>query len=97
MKTQIELLKEAVKIAEENPTLEIIIAANSDELLQEYGWTKHQITSVEISQYCEHDDKIITDIDELIENMEYDLDRDVTEEEAEKEMKNVILIKTGAN
>ena len=39
MKTQIELLKEAVKIAEENPTLEIIIAADSDELLQEYGWT----------------------------------------------------------
>jgi len=95
MKTQLEFLKDAVKLAEANPDIEIHIAADSDELSEEFGWTDHRITSVEKSIYCCYNEKIITDIDELIEYLEDTLDKDVTEEEALKETKQVILIRTG--
>jgi len=97
MKTQLEYLKEAVKLAEQNPELGIVIAADSSELIEDYTWTKHRITSVGISYYHERDEKIITDVDDMIDDMAGDLDRDVTEEEAIKEMIKVILVSTGAN
>ena len=97
MKKQIEYLKKSIELSEQHPEMEVIIGVNRDEILDDFVWTRHKITSVEISLYYEQDEKIITDIDEMREDMENYLGREVTEPEAIKEMKEVILIRTGAN
>ena len=95
MRTQIEYLINAIVLAQQNPEMEIIIAVDNDELAENGSWTKHKIKSAEISCYYEEDEKIFTDLDELIDDMEYRLDRRVPEDEAMAKMKQVILIKTG--
>lgn len=95
MKTQIDFLKEAVRIAEENPEMEIHFAINSEKLTYE-NWTYHKIISIKKSLYYEGDGKIMTDMDDIIEHLSYEYDREITEKEARKEMKEFILIYTGA-
>jgi len=99
--TQLEYLKLAVKMAEENPGMEIRVAASSDELLDDVAWTMHKIISVEKSLWYVDNENILTDVDEIIDHLNDSLDvksnrPDYTEEEAIALSKEVILIRTGA-
>lgn len=94
---QLELLKTAVKLAEENPGLEIQICARSDELCSEFAWTSHQITRIELEwQYSDDDGFIHVGLDKIIEELEVERDEDVTEDQAKEVSEQAILIYTGA-
>lgn len=94
MKTQLEFLKEAVALAEANPTLKIKIASSDDHIF-DGGWTEQKIAKVEKSKYYSDDGLIMTDIDIVIDHLQYDNDREFTEDEALEHMEEVILIYTG--
>lgn len=100
MTTQKEWLEKALKLANENPEAEIVVCADSSELLEEYGWTIHQITSVELEyQHTNEDGEITVGLDEIKDKMDYGNDNDspeTTDEEAIKVSKQVIAIYTGA-
>lgn len=94
MSKQVELLKKALELVEENPNLEIHLAVSCDEINDEFGWVNHKIKRVEKSPYYEKNETILTDIDEIREHFEDVEDRDVSEEEAIARSKEVILITT---
>ena len=98
MKTQLELLKEAIALAEENPGLKIYVAV-ADEHCDDYtdsSWTQHQISKVEKTLYYRTNDTIYTTVDGVIEYHEVYLDEDITEDDARAKMEYVILIYTNA-
>lgn len=94
MKTQLEFLKQAVELAEQNPTLKIHVAS-SDEHCEDKSWTQHHINKVEKTWYYEYDGEIFLDIEEVVEHFEYH-NQEITEEEAKDKMEEVILIYTNA-
>ncbi len=94
MKTQIEYLKEAVALAEQNPALKIHIAS-SDEHCEDKSWTQQHITKVEKTPYYCYEEEIFLDVDDVIDHFEY-LGEEITEEQAEEKMEEVILIYTSA-
>lgn len=97
---QRELLTEALRLANENPDAEIHVCAASDELLEDYAWTGHHISKVELGWWHVDGDRIYTDPDELQEVLDdeaYDNGAPpVTEEQARAMMKPAILIYTRA-
>ena len=92
MKTQLEFLKEAVALAEQNPKAKIHVAADTD-CCGDFGWTQQEITKVEKTLYYCENEQIMLDVDSVV--VEFDL-RGVfiTEEEARSKMEEVILIYT---
>ena len=94
MKTQLDFLKEAVALAEQNPGLKIVIAS-SDEHCEDKSWTAHKITKVEKTQYYCCEDEIFTDADSVVDHFEY-MGEDLSYEQAEEKMEEVILIYTYA-
>lgn len=94
MKTQLEFLKEAVALAEQNPTLKIHFAS-SDEHCEDKSWTQQHISKVEKTWYYSYDEDIFLDIDDVMDHYEY-LGEEITEEEAKSRMEEVILIYTDA-
>jgi hypothetical protein len=96
MKTQLEFLKEAVALAEADPDLEIIVGVASDEVCEDSFWSKQQIIKVEKVLSWTRDENIFTGLKDIMEEMEYFLDRQVTEEEILKQSKEVIMIYTNA-
>lgn len=100
MKTQLELLKEAVALAEANPEAGIHICAYSSELIDDYAWTKHQISSVELDWLYTNDDHIIVGVDNIRDCLDYPKDDDepgATEAEAIAVSSLAILIYTDAS
>ena len=95
MKSQIEFLKEAVALAEQNPTLKIHFAS-SDEHCEDKSWTQQHITKVEKTLYYQDDEQIFLDVDEVVDHFECYLHQEIGYEEAEAKMEEVILIYTGA-
>lgn len=94
MKTQLEFLKEAVALAEQNPTLKIHIAS-SDEHCEDKSWTQQHITKVEKTPYYCCEEEIFLDVDDVIDYFDY-LGEEMTEEQAQEKMEEVILIYTNA-
>ena len=92
-KTQLELLKEAVLLGEQNPGIEIFIAS-SDEHCDDKGWTRQQITGVVKTLYCCIEEEIFLNVEEVIDHYE-GYGEEITEEEAVEKMKEAILIYTG--
>lgn len=95
MKTQLEFLKEAVALAEQNPSLKIHFAS-SDEHCEDTSWTQQHITKVEKTYYYQVDERILLDVDEVQDYFECYLDQEISDEEAVSKMEEVILIYTGA-
>lgn len=93
---QIELLRKAVSIAEENPDIGIHVLASSEEILPDYLWTAHHIKRVELGYWYEDNERIYTDPDELAEELSDVDDVEATVEDAIRIMKRAILIYTGA-
>ena len=91
--TQLDFLKEAVLLAEQNPDIEIFVAS-SDEHCDDNGWTRHQITKVEKTLYCCVEEEIFLSAEEIVDHYE-GYGEEITEEEAVDKMKEVILIYTG--
>ena len=69
MKSQLELIKEIVKLAEENPSYEIHFAVSNEELA-DGAWTDHEIESVGIDWMWRPDDVIFTGREEIEEEYE---------------------------
>ena len=96
---QRELLADALRLATENPDAEIHVCAESDELLgDEYAWTIHHISKVELGWWYVDDgtDLIFNDPGELVEHYAGWYEEDITEEQAHSIMKPAILIYTRA-
>jgi len=92
-------IKELIKLVSENPEMSVKIMVASDEMAEDYAYTKHEIKSIKISDWIEYDEKFFTDIDNYIEDVmcwDENLDeKEVTKVAHEKSIK-VILVKTGA-
>ena len=94
MKTQLDFLKEAISLAEQNPTLKIHIAS-SDEHCEDKSWTQHRIANVEKTNYCCIGEEIFTSIDDVVDYFDC-LGEELTDEQAQEKMEEVILIYTNA-
>ena len=94
MKSQIEFLKDAVALAQQNPKLKIHFAS-SDEHCEDKSWTQQHITKVEKTWYYIDNEEIFLNIDDVIDHHEY-LGEEITEEDAKAKMEEVILIYTCA-
>ena len=93
MKSQLELIKEIVKLAEDNPNYEIHFAV-SNELLSDSGtWTDHKIESVEADWMYKLDDGIYIGREEIEEKYE-DTFEDVCVVENIHSARRVILVRT---
>ena len=92
MKRQLELMKEAVKLAEENPNYEIHFAVSNEEL-SEGAWTDHEIESVNIEWLCRISDVIYLGKKEIEEEYEDILGKKVEVENMINSRK-VILVRT---
>jgi len=66
---QLEILKKAVSLCEENTDAIIRFAVNGDELCDHYehSWTSHEAFRVEIESWMMWNDRIITDESEAVE------------------------------
>ena len=95
--TQIELLREALWLAEEYPDAKIHVCVDSDELSDYGAWTSHKLNKVELGYwYCDSTGMILTDPEEVAEELEVLTGEDVTEDQAIAEMERAILIYTRA-
>lgn len=91
---QIDFLKQAIQLAEDNPMAEIHFCVSNELTEDEYGWTDHSIYKVVLGWWYEDCERILTDPEEVQELLSDWWDRDVSEEEALEEMKPAILIYT---
>jgi hypothetical protein len=67
MKTQLDFLKEAVSMAEQNPTLKIHFAS-ADEHCEDKSWTCQHITKVEKTWYYTNEDgEIFHSVNEILD------------------------------
>lgn len=73
MKTQEQLLRDALALSVANPTLPIHICAASDELDEDSPWTMHKIEDVKICPWFERDERIYTELDKIFDQMEDDI------------------------
>ena len=89
---QLELMKEVVKLAEENPSYEIHFAVNNEELA-DGAWTDHEIESVDIEWLCRISDGIYLGKKEIEEEYEEVLGKKVEVENMINSRK-VILVRT---
>lgn len=98
MKTQLDWLKEAVRLAEEHPEMKIHFAVDSEEILDDSQWTAHFISGVEISWWWQSasGETILTDLERIADEISDRDDRDLSLDEAEKEASRVIIIYTNA-
>ena len=105
MKTQRELLADLMELATANPDLPIRVCASSDELLAEFGWTVMEISRVEINPWYDRGETVLTDEDEIKDDITTDIwddNQNKNDEELEKivkeiydrEVKSVICIYT---
>ena len=103
MSTQREKIKELVKLMEANPDMEIYLCVDSEEILEDYRWTAHKIGKIEICPWYESGDRIITDEDEIYDEVcdnlfdtEHVADVDKMAQEVVDSCKQVICVYTYA-
>lgn len=99
MKTQLELLKEAVALAEAHPEAQIRICATSDELLDNFGWTAHKINRVDFDWWYADEENIhvgLQDIKDCLDDAKEENAPETTDDEAMAVSTKTILIYTGA-
>jgi len=83
METQLELLKRAIQLAEQNPDMEIHCCVDGDDI-SDYGWTAHKIEKVCIAHWIMIGDYLYDDIESAMSEL-----LDTTDEpETETEMRN---------
>jgi len=107
MKTTKEMMLKAIELSNANQEMDIKFFTEDSEMLGEYSWVEHRITSVEITDYYVDcgDGMIYTDEDTIREKIgeEFENRPDLTDEEIEekitqiykKNTKKVIAISTG--
>lgn len=97
MKTQLEYFKEVIRLAEEHPEAKIHILATSDMLLEDFAWTAHKIASVSMGYwYKSKQGTFQTDLDDIIDTVEVEEDKEITKEDARKLAMVAILVETDA-
>ena len=91
-------IAELNRLIEENPDMPVKMFVSNDEMCEDQGYTSHIIKSVKISGWCEIEEYIYLDEDELSEYYEENLGYidDVAREMAADNLIDVILITTGA-
>lgn len=60
--TQVEFVQKIMYLAAANPEAEIKVCVDN-EFADDYGWTAHKITRVELSEWIPLDERIYTDED----------------------------------
>ena len=82
-----------------HPELEVKFLVTSEEVLPEYYYSQQSIQIIEITEWCEYNDRLFLDISELADELIY-MGQCETEEEAEEKasdmMDSVILVRLGA-
>ncbi len=92
-KTQLEHLEDLVKLKKDNPELMVHFCVDNDDLCDEDRFSFQYMLHCEVLSYYDNDGIFITDIDDVISQLEYDYGRDVSEEEALKETEKAIFVK----
>jgi hypothetical protein len=72
-KSQIDFLREIVKLQEENPECEIIFFVNNETISEEGSYTKQDIQKVEIDLVYNNGEMFYIGEDDIREEMEYEL------------------------
>lgn len=80
-KSQIEFLREIVKLQEENPECEIIFFVNNETIAEEGNYTKQDIQKVEIDLVYNNGEMFYIGEDDIREEMEYELNTANSDEE----------------
>lgn len=95
--TQLEWLEKAVTLKKEYPEMDIVVLADSNELLDDCNWTLHQISFVDITYFYSKKELILIG-DEIMDYFieDFELSEEQAEEKFNKEVKRVIAIKTEA-
>lgn len=103
--TQEQLLKQVLKLKEENPEMEIHFLVSCDDTDPDFCWVAHKISCVEISPWFSNGEHIYTDTEDIIDHlMEGEEFENLDDDEAEKlakekynaEVKHAICVYTRA-
>lgn len=95
--TQLDYYKEIVRLAEENPDMDLLLLVDNEEIVTDYRYTQHKILDVKVDWVWEDDDgSRMSGIKVIIAAMGDRLERIVSREEAEAVSKKTIVIYTTA-
>lgn len=87
MKSQIEFIHEIAALHAKNPEYEIHFFVGGDETT-EFAYTAQLITKVEVAYWYPDGETIMTDEDEIREQLEYDISEDKSL--SENEINNIV-------
>lgn len=97
MKSQLEFLQEAIQLIKENPQCKVLFFVSNSELCEDEDmYTAHEISVIEKDYLYDNGFNLIVGIDNIIDEIEDSTETDITEEEAIRKSKEVILIYTKA-
>lgn len=89
-KTQEQFLQDALNLKKDNPELDIVFCTSYDELCDEYAWSCQQIDSVAIHPWYEHRERIYTDEQSILEELEEEIyNEKMSDEDLESEAKKL--------
>ena len=94
--TQLDYIKKIIALAKENPRLEIKFFIDNEELSECHAFSTQEIRSVKLEYWYDNEVDIITGFDAIVEKLEEEKEREVSEGEAFKYMDRVILVTLGA-
>ena len=90
---------ELLRLMTANPDLELKFFVTSEEVSCDFYYSEQSIQSVEVSGWCEYNDRIFTDGCELSDEIyvtDDDISHDYALERASEMMAQVILVRLGA-
>lgn len=94
---QLDYYKEIVRLAEENPDMDLLLLVDNEEMVMDYRYTQHQILDVKVDWVWKDDDgSMLSGIKFIIAAMENKFDRGVPRSEAEALSARAIIIYTTA-
>lgn len=96
MDKQRELLNKAVLLAQAYPDVQIHVCVDNDEIAEDFRWTSHHISKVELGEWATYNEKIFVDKSDYFDEVEWMEDIELTEEELDAAFAPAILIYTRA-
>ena len=96
--TQLDYYKEIVRLAEENPDMDLLLLVDNEVIVMDYRYTQHQILDVKVDWVWKDDDdgSMLSGIKFIIAAMENKFDRGVPRSDAEALSARAIIIYTTA-
>jgi hypothetical protein len=94
MTTQRQHIYKLVKLMEEHPEREIHVCVDNDGIAEWGQWTAQKIKAVRLGYWYRNDERIYTEVEDVIDELEELYDREVDTIEAYDEMEPAILVYT---